>query len=163
MKEFPTELHSIRDEAIECAITNAPLPSGMNRIHEWLETDGWSNVTDAWVDEDNVLELKDLAKHNFCDSAVREYENLEDRDTVTDKMRIKHARTILNGLIEDNYEGSKYVFSIRIIRNDGKTAIIGVLGEIRGQGGVVAVWHGVFQDKQAFYNYLRKSQFLLHR
>ena len=47
MKEFPTELHSIRDEAIECAITNAPLPSGMNRIHEWLETDGWDNVTDA--------------------------------------------------------------------------------------------------------------------
>ena len=162
MKEFPTELHSIRDEAIECAITKAPLPSGMNRIHEWLETDGWSNVTDAWVDEDNVLELKDLAKHNFYDSVVREHEDLEDKDTVTDKMRIKHARAILKGLIEDNYEGSKYVFSIRIIRNDGKSAIIGALGEIRGQGGIVAVWHGVFQDKQAFYNYLRKSQFLLH-
>ena len=73
-----------------------------------------------------------------------------------------HARAILKGLIEDSYEGSKYVFSIQIIRNDGKSAIIGALGEIRGQGGIVAVWHGVFQDKQAFYNYLRKSQFLLH-
>ena len=162
MKKFPTDLHSILDEAIECAITNAPLPSNMTKIHEWLEIDGWSNVTDAWVDEDNVLELKDLAKHNFYDSVVREHEDLEDKDTVTDKMRIKHARAILNGLIEDGYEGSKYVFSIQIIRNDGESAIIGALGEIHGQAGIVAVWHGVFQDKQAFYNYLRKSQFLLH-
>ncbi len=53
-----------------------------------------------------------------------------------------HARAILKGLIEDSYEGSKYVFSIQIIRNDGKSAIIGALGEIRGQGGIVAVWHG---------------------
>ena len=157
--ELPKKFWKIRDAAVDHALTNSPLPADLKHLQAWLETDGWDNLLEAWINEDIAVNLNDLASHRFSDTELRDYGGVEDSEVITNDIRIKFARSIINGAIAE-CDGSS-IHSYLLQQNDGPSAILGCTAEIHGQAGPSCVWHGVFVDKETFYNHLRASGFLL--
>jgi hypothetical protein len=153
LPNMPEELWEIRDAAVEHVLTNAPLPPDIERLYEWLESDGWDALIDAWVDEELVMNLEKLSSY-FSDS------ELED-DTITNGIRVEHARwwiskSITNSESLDDFD-FKSVHSYEIKRQDGKSAIIGCTIASMGQSGDEVVWYGVFPTRREFLNRLKES------
>lgn len=161
--ELPKRFWKARDAAIEHVLSETPLPAALADLQEWLATDGWSDLLAAWINEDIVLNLEGWAEYKFSDSSLRDFEGLDEAETITDQMRVDYARAAISGAVEQN-EGydSPSVHSFTIEREDGERAVLGCIVEIHGQYGPVPKWHGVFADKDDFYKHLRKAGFLFH-
>ena len=163
VSELPKQFWKIRDAAIEHLLSNSPLPAGLADLQEWLATDGWDDLLAAWINEDVALNLKGWAPYKFYDSGLRDAEDLDKAETITDQMRFEYARDAIRSAVKnsDGYD-SPSVHSFPIERADGERAILGCTVEIHGQHGRVPDWHGVFADKDDFYRRLRAAGFLFH-
>jgi len=161
--QLPEQFWKIRDAAVEHILSNAPIPSDLAALQEWIAIDGWDSLLAAWINEDIALNLKAWAAYKFSDSSLRDTESLDDVASITDQMRVAYARAAIRDAIEESEgDDSPSVHSFPIERDDGERAVLGCTVEIHGQYGPVPQWHGVFTDKDTFYKYLRENGFLLH-
>jgi hypothetical protein len=161
---LPRRFWRIRDAAVDHVLTNSPLPEGIEDVQEWLEIDGWESLVAAWINEDIAINLKVLAERHYSDSCLRHAEELDDYAAIADAMRVEYARAVIKRAVErcDDCE-SPSVHSYRLERMDGQSAVLGCTIEFRGQAGNLIDWHGVFARREAFYDHLRRSGFLLYR
>lgn len=162
--ELPEKLRKIRDAAVEHVLSDSLLPKDLSELQNWFATDGWGYVTDSWINDDAVLDLKSWVAYQFLDSLLRSEEDLDESIEITNQMRIKYARSAIKNAIEE-YDGydNPSVHSVLIQREDGKNAILGCTVEIHGQSGPVPIWHGVFASVDIFYAHLREAGFLFHK
>ena len=161
--ELPKKFWRTRDALVEHLLSNSPLPPDLADLHEWLANDGWDDLLAAWINEDVALNLEGWAEYKFSDSSLRDTEGLDEAESITDQMRVRHAREALSYAVENSDgDDSPSVHSFAIERADGECAVLGCTVEIHGQYGPVPQWHGVFADKDDFYKYLRDAGFLFH-
>jgi len=161
--ELPQHFWKTRDALVEHLLSNSKLPADLSDLQEWLATDGWDDLLAAWINEDVALNLEVWAPYNFNDSALRDAENLDELITITDQMRVRHAREAISYAVENSDgDDSPSIHSFPIERADGERAILGFTVAIHGQSGPVPQWHGVFTDKDDFYRHLRAVGFLFH-
>ena len=162
--KLPKKFWKIRDAAIEYVLSNSLIPEELSALQNWIATDGWEDLLSAWIDEDAALNLKDWTEFELTDSCLRDNEGLESFNSISDEMRVKYAKQAISDAIDlyDDYY-SPTVHCYLLTRDDGRTAILGCLVEIHGQGGPFPIWQGVFSDKQSFYIHLKKTGYLIHR
>ena len=61
-------------------MTNTPLPPEFECLHEWLQSDGWDALQDAWINEEIALNLSSL---ELSDTALRSSRDNEEFDPTT--------------------------------------------------------------------------------
>lgn len=159
MIELPSDLRSIPDRIIDCVQRGMPIPDDANELINWIETELWDNLIEAWNPEYIVLKLYSLSQFRFLDSEL--IDDGESLDIVTDEDRIIHARNVIDRAFEemDGYDCPS-VHSIKFEDSDGASAVLGWLVEIHGQNGPVAEYQGAFYDAKHFYQNLRDSDYL---
>ena len=77
---LPPELRAIRDAVIESTMANTPLRPEFECLHEWLQSDGWDALQDAWINEEIALNLSSL---ELSDTALRSSRDNEEFDPTT--------------------------------------------------------------------------------
>ena len=159
--KLPSRFWKARDAAIEHLLSNSGLPPDLAELQEWIAIEGWDDLLAAWINEDVVLDFEGWAADKFSDYSLREAEDLDESEAITDQMRVSYARAAISHVVQ-NCEGvdRPSVHSFPIERDDGKRAILGCTVAIYGQYGPVPQWHGVFADKDDFYRHLRSVGFL---
>jgi hypothetical protein len=159
--KLPSRFWKARDAAIEHLLSNSGLPSDLAGLQEWIAIEGWDDLLAAWINEDIVLKFEGWAVDKFSDSCLREAEDLDESEAITDQLRVAYARAAISHVVK-NCEGEDLpsVHSFLIERGDGERAILGCTVEIHGQYGPVPQWHGVFANKDDFYRHLRSVGFL---
>jgi hypothetical protein len=153
---LPEELWEIRDAVVEHFHANTPLPQDIERLHEWLEGDGWGILSESWVEEELVM-LTEYLSSFFADSELRDAEGLEPSDKINDEIRVEYARNWMSDKFEagDDLYNIKSIHSSELKRRDGKSATIYCTYTSFGQGGGEMVWHGAFATRQGFFNHLK--------
>lgn len=152
IQQLPTELHTIRDAAVESFIKRLPLPDDFHKIQDWLELDGWDALVGDCGDRILYVSPYDLSDEELC-----AYSDMADSvEQVTNAMRIQFARDkILN-----EFSGAGSAYSVKTIctyelkRDDGKSVVLGCLLEDE-PGGASAHWHGLYNSKEEFFQDLR--------
>ena len=115
---LPRRLWPIRDAEISHALTGSPLPKNLRLLQEWLESDGWDALIEAWDDDAAGIDLKSLARHAFSDTELRHSRWLTSRkhrsEVITDDVRVRYARDLVDGHISEVEHGSASDHSYRL-------------------------------------------------
>ncbi len=163
INSYPRQFDEIQNQIIECHRQGLPPPEDIDTFQEWLLADGWDHALAAWDDEAVVLNLAELAKDRFSDQCMTEegWTPAPGRDLNT--QRTAFARDIVeNAITSGAGEHSLSVHSCPICRIDSELLILGLTVEIQGHS-PEPTWHGVFSDKEAFYQYLKYLGYIFHR
>jgi hypothetical protein len=153
---LPQELQSIADEAIRI-FNSYGESSGLDRIYEWLEVDGWDDLI-ADFEEQDALKINYIAEYKFSESELRAHIGLEDSEQVSDQDRLSYARDVIDDAISGSdgfLLASLHAYSL--VSSKGQTAYVGCMISIHGQGGPHCDWWGLWPSKAAFYNAVCES------
>ena len=101
-----------------------------------------------------------MAWSSFSDAELKAIHDTSDE--VHDSDRVEFARTlIVNSFQEFDEYLCPSIHAVPISNGQGEQAILGWLMEVHGQAGPVPLFQGVFRDENTFYDYLRKSDYVL--
>ena len=158
--ELPNDLIDIKDAIIEHIHAGTALPDNLDLLEKWFHEDGW----DLLVDDGLIgyaLDLSHVANFRFYDSELRYEYELEESAEITDTMRINYGNTLIERAMEE-YEGDVCP-SVHCINlsNDKKSAVLGCLVEIHGQGGAVPYWQGTYKDQDSFIKAIRSNHIVM--
>jgi len=163
MNRYPSQFDEIQKQIIECQRWGLPQPEGVETFQEWLMSDGWDHALAAWDDEVVALNLAELAKDCFTDHFMTQESWLLATGQHLNAQRAGFARVwIQNAITSGAGEHSLSVHSCPIGNSDGDQLILGLTVEIQGHS-PEPTWHGVFLDKEAFYQYLKTLGYVFHR
>jgi hypothetical protein len=133
-EDLPIELWSIRDAAVDHALSGTQLPGNIEALMSWLEEGG------KWDVEFLTLDLERLASFCFDDDQFSE------DDVLTDVDRAAWARSKIASEID--YDCSQYVgfvIGFPLTRDDGATALFFCETYSNGQAGASYFFAGVFE------------------
>lgn len=163
--EVPTELHAVRDAAIEFALQGGEPPADLHLLEEWFANDFevYENTHSetAAMQFDPAVRVTAGCLYAACDSELRDRLGLSEDALVTDAMRISYTRDLLEEEWTFGGETIVAVATRTIVDADGRSCLIGYIEETHGQAGVVCVWEGVFADTDAWESHLQSID--LHR
>ena len=153
---LPHELQSIADEAIRIFNIDGE-SSGLDRIYEWLEVDGWDDLI-ADFEEQDALNISYLAEHRFTDSQLRDHAGLEGNDKVLDSDRLTYAHEVIEySMSGDDGHVLASLHAFPLVSSIGQVAFVGCMIAIHGQGGPHCDWWGLWKTKESFYNAVAQS------
>jgi hypothetical protein len=146
---LPKNLWPIRDGIVEHVLTGAPLPQDYGLLHQWLEGAGWDALTNGMGDDEMAINLAFLSM-SFADSELSSYEDI-DEERICDVDRITFARDLIARTVDecDGYLNPS-VHCYKMVREDGRSAVVACTIEIHGQGGPVANWCGFYSSEEDF-------------
>ena len=151
---LPPQLWRIRDDAVKCALTNAPLSDDFDRITEWLEGDGWDALMESQGGE-FVVSLALLADDLTIDRDLYSEDWFDPDTAVTDVARGRYLRVRIDRCVEAADAGDvSTAYAYTLEREDGMSAVVGCLIDFQGQGSEVC-WLGVFPNWEAYIRDLR--------
>lgn len=163
MNRYPSQFDEIQNQIIECHWQGLPPPEDVETLQEWLMADGWDHALAAWDDEAVVLNLAELAKDCFTDQCMTAEDWLPAPGQDLNEHRASFAREwIQNAITSGAGEHSLSVHSCTICHSNGDQLILGLTVEIQGYS-PEPTWHGMFSDKEAFYQYLKSLGHVFHR
>ena len=158
--ELPNELIHLKDAIVDHINSGTALPSNLDQLEKWFEEDGW----DLLVDDGLVgyaLDLLHIANFRFDDSELRYEYELEESTEIMDALRIEYGHTLIEEAMKE-YEGDVCPSVHCINLSDGKkTAVLGCLIEIHGQGGAVSYWQGSYKDQGSFIKAIRAKHVVM--
>lgn len=159
MFTIPKKLTSIRNQIIDQVHQKISPPKNLDEFISWFEDEGWDEILSGWGSEHIALKLDYIASLKFEDKEFIASEGIE--EPITDAMRILYARRLIASAFEDGYEyDCPSVHAVEIRKPNGKSAVLGWLMEVHGQGGPVVYFQGAFLDKEHFYQQLRSWGYL---
>jgi hypothetical protein len=157
--DLPRRLWSIRNAAVEHAVSGAPLTSSLSKLLEWLEGEGRDALVDGWekAGEPVALRLEELAQ-DFADVELGGWVDIEPNHEVTDALRLSYVRWRIEVALEDDCDTlSPTVHPYRLERVDGSAAILGCTVVMHGQAGPKITCQGVFSAIEQYYRHLKES------
>jgi hypothetical protein len=156
--KLPPELHDARDVTIEQAWNGPPLPIDFD-LTQWLEVDGRSDMMDLW-DDWAAYSLDELSDRS-TDGEVPDEEGMDEEGVVTDAARLIFAREqigYVTGGDDESHDRSVHV--VPLVREDGKSVVVGCLVQIQGQGGFGVEWIGAFPTRSNLLLHLKAAGYL---
>ncbi len=140
-KDLPRELWSIRDAAVDHALSATQLPGNIEALMSWLEMDGEFDV------EFITLDLERLASDCFDDDEAKARSvDFSEVDVLTDVDRAALARSIIELEIADDCSRNVgFVIGFPLTRDDGASALFFCETYSGGQGGASYAFAGVFE------------------
>jgi hypothetical protein len=157
--QLPKELYEACDVVIENVHKGLEPPKSLESIHQWLENEGWDALLGSIENETMAVNISLLADYFSDAEFIAGW--LEEKQTITDSMRVTHIRMLLEQAIEngDSLEIPS-VCSFAIRRDDGKTAVISCTISPQGDDGPETSWWGVYKTHQDFLNDLKKANLI---
>ena len=158
--ELPNELIEIKDAIIDHIHNGNPIPSNLDQLEKWFEEDGWDLLVDDGL-LGYALDLLHVANFRFEDSELRYEYELDQSAEITDAMRVEYGHTLIERAMEE-YEGDVCP-SVHCINlsDEKKSAVLGCLVEIHGQGGAVSYWQGSYKDQDSFIRAIRANHVVM--
>jgi len=159
--EFPKELISINDAIVAHIHNGADMPNNVEELENWLERDGWDYLIGDEGFIGYAVDLHHLANFRFDDSELRYEYELEDTAQITDAMRVQYGNKLIDEAIAEN---DGYICpSVHCVEisSGGKSAFIGCLIEIHGQGGPVSYWQGAYKSQDDFLKAIRENHVVM--
>jgi hypothetical protein len=152
-KSMPKEIATIRDKAIEFATGNGPIPHDMDDLYEWLawESESAELLSDDW--------FFDLGRLHLSDEDLREFLELSDGAPVTNSLRIKYTRALIDRHADAQEEDS-LACTFRLQKRDNPEVFACCLGCFAGQGGPEYEWFGLFPTRTQFFEHLLSKGWL---
>ena len=157
--KFPRSHNPARDEALAAFKAGHSQPDCLRPITEWLAVDGWDALI-ADLDECMALDLGGLASVRFDDDALREGLEIPDTRRVTDRLRVKWARSCIDEAVGESDDESWLVtvLAYALHASDGSSAVVGCIGHDQSQGGIVCDWQGLWTTRDAFVAAMAKAR-----
>ncbi len=155
----PDHLAPIIDAVIEHALRGAPVPEQLPTLIEWYESGDdnamWDSVDNGYI----ALHLSSFDL-DLCDDQVRA--QLNPLEPLLDSHRTQFARTRIAEIFEsDDGATVPSILSVQLENRHGEQAILGWLAFLQGQGGFVPEFQGIFRNMDAFFDFLRQSDYVL--
>lgn len=159
--EVPEELWPARDAAIEYAISGGPIPDSLIQLEHWFNDDFevWQNLHSdtAAMQFDPAFDVNSTLYIGLDDGYLREHFDIPQDAQITDDMRIVFTRKTMEDHWDIDSEIIVGIGSRMIVASDGRACIVGYTEVFEGQGGIVCYFSGVFSDKNAWEDHLRKN------
>jgi hypothetical protein len=159
----PDHLAPIIDAVIEHALRGAPVPEQLPTLIEWYEN-GWESdyIMQASVDHGFIALHLSSFDLDLCDDEVRA--QLNPPAPLLDSHRTQFARDRIAEIFEnesDYAEKLPSIHSVQLENSHGEQAMLGWLAFLQGQGGCVPEYQGIFRNMDAFFDFLRQSDYVL--
>ena len=161
---IPLEFQPLIDTLVYQALKGGSNVSQLDLLafQEWLEGDGYEWFLSGWEDELVAINLNELARFKFSDTALEDYFDVKDPIEIDSYLRVRHAREQIDYELECG--GDEYISTIHqlpVTDSLGKTAILGYTAESRGQAGVEIFYHGAFKTDQGFFVHLSRKNLVI--
>jgi hypothetical protein len=160
--KIPESIQRICDYLIENAASKTFSNNDLIELQKWLEADGWDDLSAPWRLDTLALNLNEWDIETLSDSSLCDFEGLDESELITDEIRVNFARERIQDEIE-NGDGltNPSIIDYKIENADKKSVILGCTVEIHGQLGPEIHWHGVFENKDKFYEYIRNNNYII--
>ena len=160
---IPLEFQPLIDTLVYQALKGGSNVSQLDLLafQEWLEGDGYEWFLSGWEDELVAINLNELARSTFSDTALEDYFDVNDTIEIPEFLRPDYARDRID--YEFEFCGDKYISKIHplpVSDSAGKTAFLGYTAHFRGQLGVEIFYHGTFKTDQDFFVHLSLQKFV---
>lgn len=162
--DLPEELWEIRDAVVEHVHANTPLPQDIERLHEWLEGDGWDILLESWDEEELVMKIEYLSDFFSDTIELRDAEGLDSSDEINDEIRVEYARNWMSDFFEagEDLYNVKSIHSCELKCQGGKSVTIYcTYASYGGQGDGEMFWYGAFATRQGFLNHIKELGYWL--
>ena len=159
--KLPKDLIEIGEAIIEHIHKGSNIPNNIEELENWFEIDGWDLLIGDTGLVGYAVNLLHISSYKFDDSEVRYEYEIQMSTKITDVMRIEYGRLLIQRAIEFN-EGDvcPSVHCINLSNGD-KSAVIGCLVEIHGQGGPVIFWQGTYKTQEEFLKAIRINHIVM--
>ena len=161
IRQLPPDIMEIGEQAIEHALTGSPVPEKFKALEEWLESAGWDFIVGPGCVIDYGLNLSDLSYWRFDDKELACEKEIDDSSQLNNEMRVDFARELIEEAaseLDDSICPSIHCVDIEF---NEKSAVIGCLLEIHGQGGPTPCWQGIYRNREEFIKTLRNEGIVL--
>lgn len=156
----PKHLATVVRDVIAHAWHGTPAPKKLQQLIEWYEGDGWDSLISGWGSEQVALKLFYLAWSNFSDAELKATYDISGE--IQDSDRVEFAKSLIaNSFQEFDEYLCPSIHAVPVSNAQGEKAILGWLMEVHGQAGPVPLFQGVFRDEKSFYEFLRRSDYIL--
>jgi hypothetical protein len=163
MNRYPSQFDEIQNQILECQRQGLPPLEDIGILQEWLMSDDWDHALAAWDDEAVMLDLAALANDCFTDQCMTQEGWLLATGQHLNAQRAGFARVwIQNAITSGAGEHSLSVHNCPVCHSNGDQLILGLRMEIQGHS-PEPTWHGMFSDKETFYQYLKRLGYIFHR
>lgn len=161
-ESVPSSLVPFFDAAVSPSPGSA---EDLSPFWEWIEAEHWDHLLGAWWRTDwgaFAFDLGYFSQFRFRDDELRDYYGIEDDEPVNDQARVQFGRLAIQEALENADESLCPTVHCVPLRDQKrkKTAMLGCLMEPQGQAGPVCKWQGVFENEEAFKQYLREAEFV---
>lgn len=153
INSMPDEIAAIRDKAVDFVTANGPMPQDIGELYEWLawESESVEQYADDWFFNIDSLIL--------LDEDLRDFLELSDDAPVTDSLRIKYTRALIDQHA-DAQEADSWACTFRLKKRGKPEVFACCLGSFAGQGGPEYEWFGLFPRKAHFFENLKSKGWL---
>lgn len=161
IRQLPPDIMEIGEQAIAHALTGSPIPEKFIALEEWLESEGWDFLVGPGCVQDYGFNLSDLSYWRFDDKELACEKEIEDFSQITNDMRVNFARELVEEAaseLDDTICPSIHCVDIEF---NEKSAVIGCLLEIHGQGGPAPSWQGIYRNREEFIKTIRSNGIVL--
>ena len=101
-----------------------------------------------------------MAWSNFSDAELKATYDISGE--IQDSDRVEFAKSLIaNSFQEFDEYLCPSIHAVPVSNAQGEKAILGWLMEVHGQAGPVPLFQGVFRDEKSFYEFLRRSDYIL--
>jgi hypothetical protein len=103
-----------------------------------------------------------MVKFDLSDLSLREYEGLSNEDEITDEMRFKHGRSVIENLLNGELQGDQSIASAaRILDSRGRACLIAFELEGYSFDGFNCETIGTFKDEQEIHLWYRQNGYMI--
>ena len=148
---MPSEIAVIRDRAIEFATAKGPLPHDIDELYEWL---AWESESDERYANDWFFDVRRL----LFDEELRDFLDLDDHTTVTDRLRVKYTRALIDEHA-DAQETDSWACTFKLNKRGKPEVFACCLGSFAGNDPDYQ-WFGLFMSKAQFFEHLKSKGWL---
>ena len=151
-KSMPRAIATIRDKAIEFAIGSGSMPVNIDDLYEWL---AWESESPELLSDDWFFDIRWL----LYDEELRDFLEISDDTSVTDSLRIKYTRALIDRHV-DAQEADSWACTFRLKKRNKPEFFACCLGCLPGQGGPEYEWFGLFPSRDQFFEHLMSKGWL---
>lgn len=159
MTDASPKIQALIDRAVSAAFDGQLLKNGLRPLEKWIEMVRWDELLEK-SPETIAVEWSWISER-FSDAAMRDMEGLDPDVEISDEQRVMYAIALLaNSLEEPEDFNCPSLLTYPLVATDGRSALLGCICRIHGQGGPHLTWHGAFLNQADFHAHLLSVGFI---
>lgn len=150
-ERMPSNIDQIHDAAIEFAYGRKNLPEDIEELYEWLIA---NKIYGGELHYELYYHLTDI---EFSDEELRWARKLDQSAPIDDQMRVKYGREAIDNYVNGFNDHLVSPETLKLENDRGETIYICGIGYMAGQGGIEMTWHGFYESREKYLEYLKSD------